>query len=85
MTDLPSSLNVHVLASLEAHYAATISALSRRNLCATFGFLLLSPGPFLYRSISKQIFPFLFIPPLSFELSLPSSFPAASLRIFQKL
>lgn len=28
---------------LEAHYAATISAFSRRNLSATFGFPVLSP------------------------------------------
>lgn len=39
----PSNLYyVHVLAWLEAHYAATISAFSRRNLSAAFGFLVLS-------------------------------------------
>lgn len=39
----PNFYYVHVLAWLEAHYAATISAFSRRNLSATFGFPVLSP------------------------------------------
>lgn len=44
MKVLPSNLDVDVLAWLEAHYAATISLLSRSNFSATFRFPLLSPG-----------------------------------------
>ena len=82
MTDLHPFLYVH--AWPEAPYFITVSAFSRRNLLVAFELPLLSPSLSFYCSVSKLIFSFLITPLLRFQLPLPCSFSAATLRIFRK-